>query len=146
MSAASKASRQQPFSEPDGTTGHNDLNFWIDAESRLDYPTLSHSAHIWPGESEGRDSFVFLMDGPEAFPWDSNDSIPGFNITDDRIILVSPEQNRLTADNIRFCEDAQQLSIHWQYGEQQFIRNVEIRSHDGQLLHENDILKAVQIL
>lgn len=100
----------------------------------------------WFDGTDGRDSFVFLMDKGEPLTWQGMDTIADFNMVDDRIVLVSPEASTLLPENIQFSEDAQQLSIQWQHGDNSYTHSVEIRSHDGQLLSEMDILKAVQIL
>ena len=107
---------------------------------------IAADAPSWLAGGDGRDSFVFLMDRSEQLPLEGVDTIADFNKTDDRIVLVSPEASPLSLENIQFREDVQQLSIQWQYGDSSHTHSVEIRSHDGQLLSEMEILKAVQIL
>lgn len=100
----------------------------------------------WLKGGDGRDSFVFLMDNGEPLAWKGMDTIADFNLSDDCIVLVRPKASTLLPENVQFSEEIQQLSIQWQHGDNSYTHSVEIRSHDGQLLSEIDILKAVQIL
>ncbi|WP_049152998.1 hypothetical protein, partial [Cardiobacterium hominis] len=98
---------------------------------------------------KGADTFVYIMDGKNSFPYQNNDQILDFNPAEgDRIVLTRGDGWTLQFDKVEFVADAhvQRLQYKVYKGSEAYINAIHIQSHDGHLFGVEEIMKAVTIL
>jgi len=98
---------------------------------------------------KGADTFVYIMDGKNSFPYQNNDQILDFNPAEgDRIVLTRGDGWTLQFDKVEFVADAhvQRLQYKVYKGTEAYINAIHIQSHDGHLFGVEEIMKAVTIL
>ena len=98
---------------------------------------------------KGADTFVYIMDGKNSFPYQNNDQILDFNPAEgDRIVLTRGDGWTLQFDKVDFVADAhvQRLQYKVYKGSEAYINAIHIQSHDGHLFGVEEIMKAVTIM
>ncbi|WP_298046573.1 hypothetical protein [uncultured Cardiobacterium sp.] len=98
---------------------------------------------------KGADTFVYIMDGKNSFPYQNNDQILDFNPAEgDRIVLTRGDGWTLQFDKVEFVADAhvQRLQYKVYKGTEAYINAIHIQSHDGHLFGVEEIMKAVTIM